>query len=73
MDPFEGGKSMSIDIRYLKNRAVIAVLAALVAVAAVSVMACGGTETVIQTVVVEKQVVVEKEVAGGNRHPDGCG
>ena len=55
---------MSIDIRYLKNRAVIAVLAALVAVAAVSVMACGGTETVIQTVVVEKQVtvIIEKEV-----------
>ena len=50
---------MSIDIRYLKNRAVIAVLAALVAVAAVSVMACGGTETVIQTVVVEKEVVVQ--------------
>ena len=55
---------MSINIRYLKNRVVIAVLAAMVAGAAVVVMACGGTETVIQTVVVEKQVVVEKEIPG---------
>ena len=68
---------MSIEIRYLKNRAVIAGLVALVAVATVFVAACGGTETVvhtvvverdvpgetvIQTVVVEKEVVVEKQV-----------
>ena len=66
---------MRIDIRYLKNRAQIALVAALVAVSAVFVIACGGTETVIQTVVVEKQVqvpgepvvqtvVVEKSVPG---------
>ena len=39
-------------------------MAAMVAGAAVAVTACGGTETVIQTVVVEKQVVVEKEIPG---------
>ena len=66
---------MRIDIRYLKNRAQIALVAALVAVSTVFVIACGGTETVIQTVVVEKQVqvpgepvvqtvVVEKSVPG---------
>ena len=62
---------MSIKIRYLKNRAVIAGLAALVAVATAFVAACGGTETVVHTVVVERDVpgetviqtvVVEKEV-----------
>ena len=62
---------MNPKAKFIRNRTVIAVLGALAAAAMVAVIACGGTETVVHTVVVERDVpgetviqtvVVEKEV-----------